>query len=74
MLGRSSDKIRSEDEFKKTASACEALQLDGLILIGATHTLTDSALLADYFLRNNIKTVVNCVPCTIDNNISHKDI
>lgn len=74
LLGRSSDKVRTQDEFDRSAATCQALELDGLILIGATHTLTDGALLADHFLKNNVKTVVNCVPCTIDNNIHHKDL
>lgn len=74
LLGRSSDKIRTPDDIAKTAATCQKLALDGLILIGATHTLTDGALLADNFLKSGIKTVVNCVPCTIDNNIHHKDL
>jgi 6-phosphofructokinase len=73
-LGRSSDKIRSADDFAKTAATCQNLDLDGLVLIGATHTLTDGALLADHFIKSGLKTVVNCVPCTIDNNIHHKDL
>ena len=73
-MGRSSDKIRTHDEISKTAEACKALNLDSLVLVGASHTLTDGSLLADYFLREGLKTTVNCVPCTIDNNVHHKDL
>lgn len=39
--------------------------------MGASHTFTDAAYLANYFLKNNIKTKVITVPCTIDNNLGH---
>ena len=74
LLGRSSDKIRTPEELTKTVATCRELDLDGLVLIGASHTLTDGALLADYFLKEGMKTVVNCVPCTIDNNVHHHDL
>ena len=73
-MGRSSDKIRTKEDLEQTAKACKALDLDGLVLVGASHTLTDNSILADYFLQEGIKTTVNCVPCTIDNNVAHKDL
>jgi hypothetical protein len=74
LLGRTSDRIRTEVDFQQTEAACKALELDGLVLVGASHTLTDGALLANYFLERAVKTVVNCVPCTIDNNVLYKDL
>jgi len=47
------------------------MQLDGLVLIGASHTLTDAAYLTDFFIENNVKTRVIAVPCTIDNNLGN---
>jgi 6-phosphofructokinase len=47
------------------------LDLDGLILVGASHTLTDCTILANYLLKQNVKTRVIAVPCTLDNNIGH---
>jgi 6-phosphofructokinase 1 len=70
-LGRSVDKIRIDEELEKTKNACEALDLDGLVLVGATHTLTDSLKLSEYFLAKNVKTGVIAVPCTVDGNIDH---
>ncbi len=70
-LGRSVDKIRSEEELEKTKNCCESLDLDGLILVGATHTLTDSLVLSEYFLAKKVKTSVIAVPCTVDGNIHH---
>jgi 6-phosphofructokinase len=70
-LGRSVDKIRSQEELEKTKAICEKLNLDGLILVGATHTMTDCLLLTDYFISNNVKTSIISVPCTVDGNVKH---
>lgn len=51
LLGRSSDRLRTTQDFALTQETCKKLDLDGLILIGASHTLTDAALLADHFLK-----------------------
>jgi len=48
--------------------------LTGLILVGATETLTDGVNLAQYFLEQNVDTSVLVVPCTVDGNIHHKYI
>jgi len=48
--------------------------LTGLILVGATRTMTDGAYLAQHFLENKIKTRVICIPCTVDGNINQKFI
>ena len=45
--------------------------LTGLVLVGATHTLTDGARLSEYFLSNNIETSVVVIPATLDGNIRH---
>jgi 6-phosphofructokinase 1 len=50
---------------------CEKLNLNGLILVGASHTLTDSLLLTDYFIANNVKTSIVAIPCTVDGNLKH---
>jgi len=48
LLGRSSDSIRAK-EFPKVERVCSDLELDGLVVIGATHTLTDAMYLSNYF-------------------------
>lgn len=70
-LGRSVDKIRSPDDLQKTKKICEELNLNGLIIVGASHSLTDSLLLTEYFITNKLKTSVITVPCTLDGNIEH---
>jgi 6-phosphofructokinase len=70
-LGRSVDKIRTNEELEKTRLVCKNLELDGLVLVGATHTLTDSMVLTEYFLNHKQDTSVIGVPCTVDGNIHH---
>lgn len=70
-LGRSVDKIRTNEELSQTKNICEKLGLDGLVLVGATHTMTDCLLLTEYFLNNNVKTSIIAVPCTVDGNVKH---
>jgi pyrophosphate--fructose-6-phosphate 1-phosphotransferase len=48
--------------------------LNGLCIVGATHTLTDAANLSEYFLENKVKTSVIAIPATVDGNIEKKYI
>mmetsp|Transcript_1163 Transcript_1163/g.2129 ORF Transcript_1163/g.2129 Transcript_1163/m.2129 type:complete len:235 (-) Transcript_1163:736-1440(-) len=45
--------------------------ITGLIIIGATHGVTDTARLSEYLLANNHKTKVVCIPATLDGNVKH---
>jgi 6-phosphofructokinase len=42
-----------------------------MVLIGATHTLTDAVSLSEYFLENEVPTRVIAIPSTVDGNIRH---
>jgi diphosphate--fructose-6-phosphate 1-phosphotransferase len=70
-LGRSHDQLRTPDQQAKAAEVCKKLGLTGLVLVGATHTLTDAALLSEYFLANGVDTRVVAIPATVDGNIRH---
>jgi len=69
-LGRSSERLPRES-FEKVAMVCAREGITGLILVGATHTLTDAATLSENFLENNISTKVVAIPTTLDGNIRH---
>lgn len=71
ILGRSIDSLRSPEELAGAKTACATHNLHGLVLIGASHTLTDAAYLTEYFLANAVSTCVVGVPVTIDGNIDH---
>ena len=51
---------------------CQKNNLDGLVMIGHTHTLTDAFKLTNYFLENKCKTRVVTVPCAVAGNLYHK--
>lgn len=71
MLGRTADKLRDPSELESTKNTCVKLKLDGLVLVGASHTFTDALILSNYFLENKIPTNVIAIPATIDNNVGH---
>lgn len=70
-LGRSVDQIKTKEHQEATLETCKKLALDGLVLVGASHSLTDAAHLTDYFLREKIPTRIIGVPVTIYGNIGH---
>jgi len=70
-LGRSADKIRSNDELAATLKACQDLKLDGLVLLGSTHTMTDAIIVTNHLLAQNCKTSVIGVPASVDGNVYH---
>lgn len=45
---------------------CVELDLDGLVVIGGDDSNTNAAVLAEYFLKQGVKTTVVGVPKTID--------
>jgi len=71
-LGRSVDSVRSHKDLDSTKNVCIKENLDGLVLVGASHTLTDAIILTNYFLANDVKTSVIGVPATVDGNIHHE--
>lgn len=73
-LGRSSDKLRTEQEKELTLATCQKLDLDGLILVGATHTLNDALHLSEYLLLKQCKTKVIGLPASIDNTVYHRQL
>lgn len=70
-LGRSKASIDS-CEFKNIADSVKRHGITGLILVGATQTLTIAVRLNEYFLENDIKTNVVVIPATLNGNVKHK--
>lgn len=70
-LGVSKDQMRLPEQLSKAKETCVSLNLDGLVVLGASHTMTDCTLLANFFLENNVKTRVIGVPASIDGNLGH---
>eukprot|EP00897_Mesotaenium_endlicherianum_P000776 jgi/Mesen1/1069/ME000123S00242 len=72
LLGRTKDQIRSKQQVDAARAACEALKLDGLVLIGGTGTSTDAAQLAESFSTAGLQTKVIAVPVTIDGDLKNQ--
>lgn len=70
-LGRIGSTIRGNEEFEKVRLTCKSLNLDGLVIAGASHAITDAAYLSEYFLAHNEKTKIIAVPLAVDNNLAH---
>eukprot|EP00928_Gymnodinium_smaydae_P064104 TRINITY_DN4751_c0_g1_i1.p1 TRINITY_DN4751_c0_g1~~TRINITY_DN4751_c0_g1_i1.p1 ORF type:complete len:1218 (+),score=184.94 TRINITY_DN4751_c0_g1_i1:64-3654(+) len=69
MLGSGRHKIETEEQFRDSMTVCNAIGLDGLVVIGGDDSNTNGALLAEYFKKNGCKTKVVGAPKTIDGDL-----
>jgi len=69
LLGRTVDRLKSDEELDKARKVCEELQLTGLVLVGGARTNTDAAYVAEHFKKHSCKTAVVGVPCGIEGNM-----
>mmetsp|Transcript_23039 Transcript_23039/g.45541 ORF Transcript_23039/g.45541 Transcript_23039/m.45541 type:complete len:571 (+) Transcript_23039:1914-3626(+) len=74
MIGSGRTKIENLKQFQATAATVEALDLDGLVIIGGDDSNTNAALIAEYFKQNNMKCKCVGVPKTIDGDLSNEFI
>ncbi|WP_213357636.1 diphosphate--fructose-6-phosphate 1-phosphotransferase [Chlamydiifrater phoenicopteri] len=72
MLSSSREKIHTESQKSSILKTVKKLKLDGLLIIGGDNSNTDTAMLAEYFLSHNCKTVVIGVPKTIDGDLKNR--
>lgn len=70
MIGSGRTKIETPEQFE--AAAKHLSDFDGLVIIGGDDSNTNAALLAQYFIRRNIKTRVIGVPKTIDGDLKNE--
>lgn len=66
--------LRTSEQLAAALETCNKLKITGLLIVGATHSLTDAATLSDYFLEFNCPTSVIAIPATVDGNIHHQYI
>lgn len=72
MLGRTKDQIRSVQQVNDARAACEALKLDGLVLVGGCTTNADAAQLAETFAATGCHTKVIGVPVTLNGDLKNQ--
>lgn len=74
LIGSGRTKIETLEQFQAAEKAVNALQLDGLVIVGGDDSNTNAALLAEYFLKQKCQTVVVGVPKTIDGDLKNESI
>jgi len=74
IIGAGRTKIETPEQFEGAANTAKALQLDGLVIIGGDDSNTNAALLAEYYLANDIATRVVGVPKTIDGDLKNSEV
>ncbi|BAE81165.1 pyrophosphate--fructose 6-phosphate 1-phosphotransferase beta chain [Chlamydia felis Fe/C-56] len=71
MLSSSKEKIKTKEQKSTILATVKKLKLDGLLIIGGNDSNTDTAMLAEYFLKHNCKIPVVGVPKTIDGDLKN---
>ncbi len=74
LIGSGRTKIETSEQFQAAANTMKTLNLDGLVIVGGDDSNTNAALLADYFIAQNIETKVVGVPKTIDGDLKNRFI
>ncbi|XP_020693314.1 pyrophosphate--fructose 6-phosphate 1-phosphotransferase subunit alpha-like isoform X2 [Dendrobium catenatum] len=72
LLGRTVDQIRTIEQVNAAKAACEALKLDGLVIIGGVTSNTDAAQLAETFADSKCPTKVVGVPVTLNGDLRNQ--
>ncbi len=72
MLSYSREKISTWYQRHSVLKSVKKLNLDALLIIGGDDSNTNTAILAEFFAQNNIKTKVIGVPKTIDGDLKNK--
>ncbi|GAB2210388.1 hypothetical protein Droror1_Dr00015654 [Drosera rotundifolia] len=72
LLGRTKDQIRTIEQVNAALAACQALKLDGLVIIGGVTSNTDAAQLAETFAEAKCPTKVVGVPVTLNGDLKNQ--
>ncbi|KAJ4817776.1 Pyrophosphate--fructose 6-phosphate 1-phosphotransferase subunit alpha [Rhynchospora pubera] len=72
MLGRTKDQIRTTEQVNAAMATCQALKLDGLVIIGGVTSNTDAAQLAETFAEQKCSTKVVGVPVTLNGDLKNQ--
>jgi pyrophosphate--fructose-6-phosphate 1-phosphotransferase len=72
LIGSGRDKIETQQDLERAAGIIKRLDLDGLVIIGGDDSNTNAAVLAEYFLKQGIKTSVIGIPKTIDGDLKNQ--
>ncbi|CCB91524.1 pyrophosphate--fructose 6-phosphate 1-phosphotransferase subunit beta [Waddlia chondrophila 2032/99] len=71
LIGAGRTKIETNEQFQGTLHTVKALDLDGIVIIGGDDSNTNAALLAEFFMKEGVRTRVIGVPKTIDGDLKN---
>lgn len=74
LIGSGRTKIETEEQLQASLNSMNALNLDGLVVIGGDDSNTNAAVMAEYFITHGCKTKVIGVPKTIDGDLKNEHI
>ncbi|EFN58046.1 hypothetical protein CHLNCDRAFT_34452 [Chlorella variabilis] len=74
MIGSGRDAIAKPEQLAAAEKTCLAHDLDGMIVIGGDDSNTNAAIMAEHFLKQDLKTNVIGVPKTIDGDLKNTDV
>ncbi|MBJ7449734.1 MAG: diphosphate--fructose-6-phosphate 1-phosphotransferase [Parachlamydiales bacterium] len=74
LLGSGRTKIETEEQLRESLKTMNALDLDGLVVVGGDDSNTNAAVLAETFKKAGCKTVVIGVPKTIDGDLKNEHV
>ncbi|XP_071732128.1 pyrophosphate--fructose 6-phosphate 1-phosphotransferase subunit alpha-like [Rutidosis leptorrhynchoides] len=72
LLGRTKDQIRTTEQVNSAMTACKALNLDTLVIVGGVTSNTDAAQLAETFAEAKCATKVIGVPVTLNGDLKNQ--
>ncbi len=74
LLGSGRTKIESKEQYEAVFRTLEKRDLDGLVIVGGDDSNTNAAFLAEFCLKEGLKTRVIGVPKTIDGDLKNSFI
>ena len=74
IIGSGRTKLETEDQFQESLKVCKSLNISAVVIIGGDDSNTNAALLAEWFVKNNIGIQVIGCPKTIDGDLKNDQI
>ena len=74
IIGSGRTKLEKDSDFEKVKKVSEKLEVGAVVVIGGDDSNTNAALMAQYFLKNQVSIQVIGVPKTIDGDLKNEMI
>ena len=74
IIGSGRTKLETEEQFEKSLAVCKKLNISDVVIIGGDDSNTNSAMLAEWFVKHNAGIQVIGCPKTIDGDLKNEQI